>query len=80
MFDRRAKNAMIFNDTSQMYKTNEILKTTVENSIRSQQVILTDDVVNYEVTGGRVGEVVVSGKKHWKLLKVMPSRVKESVC
>lgn len=63
MFDRRAKNAMIFNDTSQMYKTNEILKTAVENSIRSQKVILTDDVVNYEAAGGRVGEVVVSGKR-----------------
>lgn len=63
MYDRRAKNAMIFKDTEYMYMTDENLKTAVKDSINNQKLILADDAVNYEVTGGRAGKVVVSGKR-----------------
>lgn len=63
MYDRRAKNAMIFKDTEYTYQTNEKLKAVVENSIHSQKLILADDNVDYKVVGGRIGNVVVSGKR-----------------
>ena len=63
MYDRRAKNAMIFKDTEYTYQTNEKLKAVVENSIHSQKLILADDNVDYKVVGGRSGNVVVSGKR-----------------
>lgn len=63
MFDRRAKNAEIFKDTEHMYRTNEKLKAVVKNSITSQKLILANDGVDYEVVNGRVGQVVVSGKR-----------------
>ena len=63
MFDRRAKNAMIFKDTEQMYQSNGKLKTVVENSIVNQKLIMADESVEYKVVGGRVGKVVVSGKR-----------------
>lgn len=63
MFDRRAKNAEIFRDTEHLYKNNEALQEVVRRSVNSQKLILTDDSVEYEVTGGRAGKVVVSGKR-----------------
>ena len=63
MFDRRTKNAEIFKDTVQIYRTNEKLKAVVENFIGSQSLILADDTVDYEAVGGRTGSVVVSGKR-----------------
>ena len=63
MFDRRAKNAMIFKDTQQMYQNNENLKAVIENSITNQKLILAGDVVDYKAVGGRTGNVVVSGKR-----------------
>ena len=63
MFDRRAKNAMIFKDTEQMYQTNGKLKTAVENSIVNQNLIMANESVEYKVVGGRAGKVVVSGKR-----------------
>lgn len=63
MFDRRAKNAMIFEDTEQMYQTNETLKAAVENSIMNQKLILGDDVIEYKAVGGHDGKVVISGKR-----------------
>lgn len=63
MFDRRTKNAEIFKDTEHMYRTNENLKAVVKNSIESQKLILTDDVVHYEIAGDRSGKVIVSGKR-----------------
>lgn len=63
MFDRRAKNAMIFKNTEQMYQNNENLKTVIENSITNQKLILASDAVDYKAVGGRAGNVVVSGKR-----------------
>lgn len=63
MFDRRAKNAEIFKDTEQMYRSNEVLKAVVKNSIANQKLILTDETVDYEATGDHAGKVVVSGKR-----------------
>ena len=63
MFDRRAKNAMIFKDTEQMFQTNGKLKTAVENSIVNQNLIMANESVDYKVVGGRAGKVVVSGKR-----------------
>lgn len=63
MFDRRAKNAEIFKDTEQMYRSNETLKAVVINSIENQKLILADETVDYEVAGNRAGKVVVSGKR-----------------
>lgn len=63
MFDRRTKNAEIFKDTEQMYRSNETLKATVINSIENQKLILADETVDYEVAGNRAGKVVVSGKR-----------------
>ena len=63
MFDRRTKNAMIFKDTEQMYQSNENLKMTVEKSIMNQKLILFGDVIDYKVSGGHAGKVVVSGKR-----------------
>ena len=63
MFDRRAKNAMIFKDTQQMYQNNENLKAVIENSITNQKLILAGDTVDYKVVGGWAGNVVVSGKR-----------------
>lgn len=63
MFDRRAKNAEIFKDTEQMYRSNETLKTVIKNSIHNQKLILGRDVVEYEASNGREGKVVVSGKR-----------------
>lgn len=63
MFDRRAKNALIFKDTQQMYQNHENLKAVIENSITNQKLILAGDVVDYKAVGGRTGNVVVSGKR-----------------
>lgn len=63
MYDRRAKNTMIFKDTEYMYQTNEKLKAAVKNSIDSQKLILADEMVDYEVAGGCAGKIVVSGKR-----------------
>lgn len=63
MFDRRAKNAEIFRDTEHLYKNNETLMEAVKCSVNNQMLILTGDKVEYEVTGGRAGKVVVSGKR-----------------
>lgn len=63
MFDRRAKNAMIFKDTEQRYQSNGKLKTVVGNSIVNQKLIMADESVDYKVVGGRAGKVVVSGKR-----------------
>ena len=63
MFDRRAKNTEIFRDTEHLYKNNETLKAMVKKSVNNQMLILTGDKVEYEVTGGRAGKVVVSGKR-----------------
>lgn len=63
MFDRRAKNAEIFKDTEHLYKSNDTLKGVVQHSINNQKLILTRDNVKYEITDGRAGKVVVSGKR-----------------
>ena len=63
MFDRRAKNAIIFKDNQQMYQNNENLKAVIENSITNQKLILAGDTVDYKAVGGRAGNVVVSGKR-----------------
>ena len=61
MFDRRAKNAGIFKDTEQMYRSNKILKEVIKNSIQNQKLILTNDVMEFELPDEREGKVVVSG-------------------
>lgn len=63
MFDRRTKNVEIFRDTEKMYHTNETLKEAIEQSIRNQNLILESEKIDYEMTGGREGKVVVSGKR-----------------
>ena len=63
MFDRRAKNAEIFRDTEHLYKYNETLMEAVKCSVNNQMLILAGDKVEYDVTGGRAGKVVVSGKR-----------------
>lgn len=63
MFDRRAKNAEIFRDTEYLFKNDKALKGVVQRSINSQKLILTEDIVAYEATGGREGKIVVSGKR-----------------
>ena len=63
MIDRRTKNAMIFKDTEQVYRTNETLKTVITNSIQNQKLILEEDKVDYVIAGGKEGKVVVSGKR-----------------
>ena len=63
MLDRRTKNTMIFKDTEQMYRTNEILKNAIANSIQNQKLILAEDKLDYEAIGGKAGKVVVSGKR-----------------
>ena len=79
MFDRRTNNIMIFKETEQMYKTNEVLKLSVRNSIANQQLILSDDVVEYEAIGGRAGIVDVSGKRTIEASEKYPRRGKR-VC
>lgn len=63
MFDRRAKNAEIFKDTEQMYRSNKILKVVIKNSIQNQKLISTNDVMEFELPDVREGKVVVSGKR-----------------
>ena len=63
MYDRRVKNASIFKETEQMYQNHEILKMAIVNSLEQQKVILTDDNVDYELAGGHLGNVIVSGKR-----------------
>lgn len=63
MFDRRAKNAEIFKDTEQMYRSNKILKEVIKNSIQNQKLILTNDIMEFELPDVREGKVVVSGKR-----------------
>lgn len=63
MFDRRAKNAEIFRDTEHLYKNDETLKAAVKKSVNNQMLILAGDKVEYDVTGGHAGKVVVSGKR-----------------
>ena len=63
MFDKRTKNAEIFKDTEHMYQTNEKLKVVIKESVSNQKLILTNDVVEYEVGNEGLGQVVVSGKR-----------------
>ena len=63
MFDRRTKNAEIFKDTEQMYRSNKILKEVIQNSIQNQKLILANDVLKFELPELREGKVVVSGKR-----------------
>ena len=63
MLDRRAKNAEIFKDTEYQYRTNEILKRAVENSIQNQKLILENDTVKGSDRFDRTGRIVVSGKR-----------------
>ena len=63
MFDRRAKNAEIFNDTEQIYSSDKTLKTAINNSIHNQKMIFESNDVEYEKADGREGKVVVSGKR-----------------
>ena len=61
MFDRRERNAKIFKDTEYFYKTNETLKTVVENSVRKQQLILESEKVTVALENTHAGKVIVSG-------------------
>lgn len=63
MFDRRAKNAEIFNDTEQIYSSDKTLKRVINNSIHNQKMIFESNDVEYEKADGREGKVVVSGKR-----------------
>lgn len=63
MFDKRAKNAEIFKDTEQMYRSNIILKEVIKNSIQNQKLILANDVMEFEFPHVHEGNVVVSGKR-----------------
>lgn len=63
MYDRREKNAKIFRDTEYMYHTNAVLKSALEDSMDKQKLILSNDELEAQCTGGRVGKVVVSGKR-----------------
>jgi len=63
MFDRRAKNAEIFNDTEQIYSSDKTLKRVINNSIHNQKMIFESNDVEYETADGREGKVVVSGKR-----------------
>ncbi len=63
MFDRRTKNAEIFKDTEQMYRSNKILKEVIKNSIQNQNLILTNDGIVFEIPDVREGKIVVSGKR-----------------
>lgn len=63
MFDRRERNAKIFKDTEYFYKTNETLKTVVENSVRKQQLILESEKVTVTLENTHAGKVIVSGKR-----------------
>ena len=63
MYDRREKNALIFKDTEYMHQNNEMLKAVIVNSINQQKMFLADDIVEYNLTGGHSGKVVVSGKR-----------------
>ena len=63
MIDRRTRNALIFRDTEELYRTDETLKTVVADSRASQQLILEGDTVDYELPAARAGKVVVSGKR-----------------
>ena len=63
MFDKRAKNAEIFKDTEQMYRSNIVLKEVIKNSIQNQKLILGNDVMEFEFPHVHEGNVVVSGKR-----------------
>jgi len=63
---KRAKNAEIFKDTEQMYRSNIVLKEVIKNSIQNQKLILVNDVMEFEFPHVREGNVVVSGKRTLK--------------
>ena len=63
MFDRREKNAEIFKDTEQQYRSNNELKAAIKKSISEQVFISADE--SCEISGSleKVGEVVVTSAK-----------------
>lgn len=79
MYDRREKNARIFKDTEYQYRSNPILKTAVDVAYEKQQLILGNDVLESEITGGCAGKVVVSGKRTLEVSEIYAKQGK-SVC
>lgn len=79
MYNKRENNVKIFKDTEYMYRTNEELKLVVEVSINRQQLILTNDVLDVDIIEGRVGKVVVSGKRTLEASEVYAKQGKK-VC
>ena len=64
MIDRRTKNAEIFRDTENQYKTNPLLKQSIQASIDQQKFISEKDVVgSAPKSEGKKAKVVVSGKR-----------------
>ena len=63
MFDRRMRNAEIFQDTEYLYKTNKTLSDAVKSSIGKQKLILEETKIGVKEDNRREGKVVVSGKR-----------------
>lgn len=79
MNDRKARNAEIFKNTNYMYKTNEVLKKAVSDSIDQQKLILEGNIVEYEVRNNFAGKVVVSGKRTLEASEVYAKQGKKFV-
>lgn len=66
MYDRREKNALIFQDTEYMYTTNAELKNAVKKSLDNQYFIGANEELKINMERKREGKVVVSGKKSFE--------------
>ena len=80
MIDRRLKNAQIFSDTEQRYKTDSTLIQSTKESISSQDFI--DERVSVKETmekGCKKAKIVVSGKRSLEAAELY-AKQGEKVC